>query len=161
MTTVRRGGFLPHALIVSDDPGLSSFLGEGLLMSGFWTSVVASALQALEVFRLRSFDIVIIDGELAGLGARELLKRFHGLDDGGSTIARTDVPIIVISSIADDSARDELIANGAAAVFTAPIELADVAMQLQDIVHEWREVHPDRPWADAAGLSGLVNGSKA
>src|SRR5215204_5867380 len=57
----------PHILIVSDDTGLSSFLGEGLMIAGFWTSTVASALQAIEVFRLRTFDLIIVDAALDGL----------------------------------------------------------------------------------------------
>ena len=51
----------PHVLIVTDDPSLSEFLGEGLVMGGFWTSVISHGLQVLEVFRLRSFDLIVVD----------------------------------------------------------------------------------------------------
>ena len=59
----------PHVLIVSDDPELTAFLGEGLVYAGFWTSAIASAVQALEVFRLRSFDVLVLDAALGGIGA--------------------------------------------------------------------------------------------
>src|SRR5918994_618083 len=35
----------PHVLIVSDDPELTVFLGEGLVYAGFWTSAIASAAR--------------------------------------------------------------------------------------------------------------------
>src|SRR3954462_7546284 len=81
----------PHILIVTDDRGLSDFLGEGLVYAGFWTSVIASALQTLEVFRLRSFDAIVLDSELGGIGAFELLRRLE---------SRTDIPVLLIASAA-------------------------------------------------------------
>jgi DNA-binding response OmpR family regulator len=58
----------PHVLIVSDDTGLAGFLGEGLIYAGLWTSTIASAMQVLEVFRLRTFDAMILDAALGHIG---------------------------------------------------------------------------------------------
>src|SRR5919112_1711088 len=62
----------PHVLIVSDDSELTTFLGEGLVYAGFWTSIIANGVQALEVFRLRSFDVMLLDAALSGIGALDL-----------------------------------------------------------------------------------------
>src|SRR5829696_1631250 len=88
----------PHVLIVSDDPELTEFLGEGLIYAGFWTSTIASAMQTLEVFRLRSFDVMVLDAALGGIGARELLSRLRAQSDRATATERTDIPILVIAA---------------------------------------------------------------
>ena len=135
----------PHILIVTDDADLRDFLQEGLLLGGFWASIIASGVQALEVFRLRTFDLVLIDSALAGFDGVELIRRLRRPDDGGLG-PRTDVPIV---TIADDAAaaRSDL-AAGADEALVPPIELEELAPRLHHIVHEWRARHPDRPWAD-------------
>src|SRR5690606_18881442 len=65
----------PHVLIVTDDPSLTEFLGEGLVMGGFWTSVISHGLQVLEVFRLRTFDLIVVDRDLGTFDAIELIER--------------------------------------------------------------------------------------
>lgn len=133
----------PHILIVTDDPDLSDFLGEGLVYAGFWTSVIASALQTLEVFRLRSFDGIVLDAELGGIGAYELLRRLQG---------RTDIPVLLVASNPGTLDVAGLQALGVERVLFAPMELEDLAIELHALVGEWRARHPDRPWADEAAL---------
>src|SRR5918996_1437182 len=99
----------PHVLIVSDDPELVAFLGEGLVYAGFWTSTIASAMQALEVFRLRSFDVMVLDAALGGIGAGELLRRLRGRSDRATSIERTDIPILIIA--ATESELDQFVAE--------------------------------------------------
>ncbi len=142
----------PHVLIVSDDPELTEFLGEGLVYAGFWTSTIASAVQALEVFRLRSFDVMVLDAALGGIGAVELLRRLRGLSDRAAAIERTDIPILVIAASEPelDPLRDER--GGADHVILAPIELEDLAADLARLVTTWRAEHPGRQWADEAAL---------
>jgi DNA-binding response OmpR family regulator len=142
----------PHVLIVSDDPDLTDFLGEGLVYAGFWTSAIASAVQTLEVFRLRTFDLVIIDAELGGIGAAELVRRLRGLSDRAAPARRTDIPIVAITS---ESAPDPatLPTTGIDKVIAAPIELEELAAEFANLVQHWRAMHPERPWADEAAQS--------
>ncbi len=142
----------PHVLIVSDDPELTAFLGEGLVYAGFWTSAIASAVQALEVFRLRSFDVMVLDAALGGIGALELLRRLRGRSDRAATEERTDIPILVIA--ASSSELDPGLAQraGADQVIFAPIELEELAADLGRAVADWRTAHPDRKWADEVAL---------
>jgi DNA-binding response OmpR family regulator len=142
----------PHVLIVSDDAELVAFLGEGLVYAGFWTSTIASAVQALEVFRLRSFDVMVLDAALGGIGALELLQRLRGRSDRATTTERTDIPILIIA--ASRSELDPKVAKcaGADGVIVAPIELEQIAVDLGRAVTAWRASHPDRMWADEAAL---------
>jgi two-component system, OmpR family, phosphate regulon response regulator PhoB len=138
----------PHVLIVSDDSELTAFLGEGLVYAGFWTSTIASAVQALEVFRLRAFDVMVLDAALGGIGALELLQRLRGRSDRGAAAERTDIPILVIAE--SSSELDIKLAEraGADRIIFAPIELEQLAAELGQVVTAWRAAHPDRQWAD-------------
>ena len=142
----------PHVLIVSDDRELTDFLGEGLVYGGFWTSTIASAVQALEVFRLRSFDVMILDAALGGIGALELLRRLRGHSDRATAIERTDIPILVIAGSEAELQLLDVGRPGADAVILAPIELEDLAVELGTLVTTWRAAHPSRQWADEAAL---------
>jgi CheY-like chemotaxis protein len=142
----------PHVLIVSDDQGLTDFLGEGLVYAGFWTSAVASAMQALEVFRLRSFDVMLLDAALGGIGALELLRRLRGRSDRSAPTERTDIPILVIATTTEELSPSVAAAAGAEQVLIAPIELADLAEALWKEIAVWREQRPDRRWADEEAL---------
>ena len=137
----------PHVLIVSDDLDLSQFLQSGLTIAGFWTSIVASALQTLELFRLRAFDLMLIDALLEGLGAGELVQRLRTpVEPGGPP--RTDIPILLIAGSVAETSADRANEMGASGVIYAPIEIEDLALDLFDRVKQWRELHPGRPWAD-------------
>lgn len=138
----------PHVLIVGDDPDLSEFLVEGLTIGGFWTSVIASGIQALEVFRLRTFDLMLVDAALKGLGAIELIRRLRM--PGAEDAPRTDIPILVIAGGLDEIDAEDVAAAGADGLLLPPIELEELIPALFRIVDRWRAEHPDRPWADQA-----------
>ena len=140
----------PHVLIVSDDPELTAFLGEGLVYAGFWTSTIASAVQALEVFRLRSFDVTVLDAALGGIGALELLQRLRGRSDRAASDERTDIPILVIAASSSEFDSIQVERAGADGVIVAPIELEQIAANLRRVVTAWRASHPGRQWADEA-----------
>lgn len=140
----------PHVLVVSDDPSLIEFLGEGLVMGGFWTSVISHGLQVLEVFRLRSFDLVVVDRDLGTFDAIELIERLRGFStQTAAGDARTDKPIVIISSDDPRLTDEDRKRLGIARTLQAPIELEDVVRELHTVFAEWREAHPDAPLADA------------
>jgi len=139
----------PHLLIVSDDPDLASFLSEGLMLAGFWTSVVASALQTLEVCRLRGFDLLLVDAGLAGLGPAELIHRLRAraLEAGRARVG-CDVPMMVVAG--DAAGVPPALVAAADGVLRPPLDIEDLAPRLLAAVTAWRSDHPDRPWADTA-----------
>jgi CheY-like chemotaxis protein len=139
----------PHVLVVTDDEGLRDFLSEGLVIGGFWVSVVASALQTLEVFRLRTFDLALIDLQLGGMSAIELIQRLRSSDpDSVGRGQLTDIPILGITGSSDESVILEARDAGADEILSPPIELEALVPYLHRIVLGWRELHPERPWAD-------------
>lgn len=142
----------PHVLIVSADADLTTFLGEGLIYAGFWTSVIADAFQALEVFRLRSFDIILLDAALGGIGALEFVQRLRGRSDRAEGEMRSDIPLVLIAADASEVPPGIQQEGDPVATLLAPVELPEIAATLMDAVTAWRRSHPDRAWADAAAL---------
>lgn len=144
----------PHILIVTSDEDLRSFLAEGLLFGGFWTSSVASGMQALEVFRLRTFDAVLIDLDVQGFGGIEVSRRLRGprVAQGNESAqpGLTDVPIVMIAANPAPETRESAEAVGVDALLTPPIEIDDLVPYLFAVVDEWRRSHPGRKFADEA-----------
>lgn len=125
----------PEVLLVSADLGLTRFLSEGLLPEGFWTSAVRSGLQALEVFRLRTFDIVLVDAALSDLPVDALIARLRQSHDASGKEVRQSgsVPIVLIAGMAQELEPYDLGAIGPADVFVAPFELSDLVVRLRDL----------------------------
>ena len=143
--TVNRPDQRPHVLIVSDDQGLAEFLSEGLTIAGFWTSVIASALQTLEVFRLRTFDLIIVDAALDGLGAEQLLVRLLGAN---GSAASTDRPVIIFAGSDEEMSPERAEELGAGRIYYPPVDIEPLALDLFGMVDEWRALHPGALWAD-------------
>ena len=137
----------PHILIVSDDLDLSQFLQEGLTLAGFWISTVASALQTLELFRLRTFDLMLIDALLEGLGADEVVRRLRARE-GPEGDVRSDIPIVLIAGSPTEVSAEQAREMGADDAVYPPIEIGDFAAALFQRIGEWRAARPNRPWAD-------------
>ena len=144
----------PHVLIVTSDEDLRVFLAEGLLMGGFWTSTVASGIQTIEVFRLRTFDVVLLDLDVQGFGGVEIRRRLRGnagqTGRGASSAQLTDAPIILVSADPDTLDEGQARRLGADGLLVPPIELEDLIPYLFGVVDRWREAHPGRPYADQA-----------
>jgi CheY-like chemotaxis protein len=151
MSNERSATERPHVLLVGDDLDLAEFLREGLTIGGFWTSTIASGLQALEVFRLRTFDLVLIDATITGLSAQELIRRLRAPTP--EIAPRTDIPLLVIAGDESEVDVEELTAAGADGLLLPPIELDELILALFRIVDGWRAAHPDRPWADQAAAN--------
>ena len=150
----------PHVLIVTDDEDLRDFLSEGLVIAGFWTSTVASALQTLEVFRLRTFDLAIVDLALGGMSATELIERLRSeTTDSARSEVRTDIPLLALADDPELPEVAEALRAGADDVLFPPLELEDLASRLHSVVRQWRSAHPDRPYADelAQSSDGLAD----
>lgn len=139
----------PHVLIVCDDPSLSEFLAEGLPLGGFWTSVIASGLQAIEVFRLRQFDMILLDAGLTSFSWIELVRRLRGTStrtpDGQ---IRTNAPVVLVTDQQIQIPDPERIALGIEEILTAPLELDELVRALHSTFEAWRERHPSLPLAD-------------
>jgi CheY-like chemotaxis protein len=150
----RRQHERPHVLIVTDDNDLADFLSQGLLVGGFWTSVISHGLQVLEVFRLRKFDLIVIDRDLGTFDAIELMERLRGTSSRSADRSpRTSAPIVVMSSADPGLSADSQRSLGIEWVLQAPVELEEIVHVLHEVFAAWRADHPDTPLADDSSAS--------
>ena len=139
----------PHVLIISDDASLTTFLSEGLPLGGFWTTVIASGLQALEIFRIRQFDLIVLDWELGSFSAHELLRRLRGISSRSNVSSpRTGAPVVAITEHPVDLPEDERLLLGINRMLHAPLELEEIVRELHAVFDEWRYAFPDVPLSD-------------
>ncbi len=121
----------PEILVISSDISLTQFLTEGLGQSGFWVSAVRSGLQALEVFRLRSFDAIVLDAAIADLALNELIARLHdpaALNGVGRHSKAT--PIVLVAGMPSELEDYDLTGLSIARILVAPFDLEDLASEL-------------------------------
>lgn len=143
----------PHVLIVTDDESLGAFLTEGLPLGGFWTSIIASGLQALEVFNLRQFDLVVVDCGLQSFGAMEFLRRLRGKSSRDrSSQSRSGAPAILIGEECERPSAEQTAELEIAAFLSPPLELGEIVRRLHLVFSEWRVNHPGTMLADEAAL---------
>lgn len=153
LLAARKHSERPHVLVVSDDPSMATFLNEGLPLGGFWTTVIASGLQVLEVFRLRQFDLIALDYELRSFDAIELVRRLRGLSSrAADSTSRTNAPIVLISEHEQRIDPDLMTQLGINQSFHAPLDLEDLVPELHQIFEEWRHAHPTTPLSDDVAL---------
>jgi DNA-binding NtrC family response regulator len=104
-------------LIVDDDTNIREVLQE-LFSHTHECHTADRAEQALAYLELETYDVVITDIAMPGLGGEELLKQVQ--QKAPST------PVIVISGVAGKETAKKLIAMGAFAYFTKPYELEEL-----------------------------------
>ncbi|CAN5649374.1 hypothetical protein BH23CHL5_BH23CHL5_16530 [soil metagenome] len=121
----------PEILVISADISLTRFLTEGLGQSGFWVSAVRSGLQALEVFRLRSFDAIVLDAAIADLALNELIARLHdpvAIDGIGRLSLET--PVVLVAGMPSELDDYDLTGLSIAKILVAPFDLEELASEL-------------------------------
>ncbi len=102
-------------LLIDDDQAVRQMLD--MLFSGTHECHTADrAEQALELLEFQTYDVVITDISMPGLGGVEILKQIK---------LRHAIPVIVISGRADQY-KDIVLKMGAFACFSKPLSLAEL-----------------------------------
>lgn len=85
-----------HILIVDDDHGIRTLLGEYLQKNGYRTTAVADAQAAREALLRSRIDLMVLDLMLPGEDGLTLCRNLR---------ARSDVPIIMVTARGEDTDR--------------------------------------------------------
>jgi DNA-binding response OmpR family regulator len=113
----------PSILLVEDEPGIVDFLGRGLRAEGF---AVEAALDGLEGERraLReSFDMVVLDLMLPGVGGMEVLAKLRA--------SKPELPVIVLTARGDVEDRVAGLDAGAVDYLVKPFSLAELLARVR------------------------------
>jgi EAL domain-containing protein (putative c-di-GMP-specific phosphodiesterase class I) len=142
-------------LLVEDDEAVSKVYVKALRRSGFDVVSTSDALQARELFRHDSVDLVLSDINMPGMSGVELLKVLR--------IEDLDVPVILMTGAPDIASASAAVALGAMRYLTKPIDI----VELERLAHKAVRLHrlarikrqalaqlgfADRQLGDLAGL---------
>ncbi len=85
-----------RVLVVEDEPQLAGLLADYLHAAGHDAECVGDGLHALQAWRERRHDLVLLDLMLPGLGGLDVCRQLRAL---------TSVPIVMLSARADEADR--------------------------------------------------------
>lgn len=116
-------------LLVEDDPALLTVLQAAVEYGGFKSESVGTGRDAIERFRSRPFDVVLID-----LGLPDL--------DGGEVLAKlresSDVPILVVSGRGTERDKVEALDRGADDFVSKPFLPGELLARIRAALRRYR-----------------------
>ena len=116
----------PSLLVVEDDSTTATFLAANLTADGYRVAVAESADEGLRALEVRKPDLLLLDVLLGGgPGGLELLDRVRAADGLASRID-PELPVIVLSGLADEAARVRGFARGADDYVVKPFSYAEL-----------------------------------
>jgi DNA-binding response OmpR family regulator len=110
-------------LLVEDEPRISELVARGLAEQGFLVAIREDGLTGLEAALDESVDLMILDLNLPLLSGEQILERL--------TVARPELPVIVLSAKdgVDDRVRN--LRAGADDYVTKPFSFAELLARVQ------------------------------
>jgi len=116
---------MPHVLLVDDEEPIRESLPYTLRREGYEVSTAADGITALELWRERSPDIILLDLMLPGLDGTEVCRRIR---------AQSDVPILMLT--AKDSEIDKVVGLelGADDYITKPFSTRELMARMKAVM---------------------------
>lgn len=102
-------------LIADDDPMTRTLVRGSLEQMGFEVDEAADGAEAIEIFQKRKPDLILLDIKMPVLDGLAALKQLRNLPDG------KNLPIIMLTGLADSSSARKAAAAGATDYITKPI----------------------------------------
>ena len=119
-------------LLVGSQLGVASGLQESLRLRGFEVRCATSASAAIEAFRTRSFELVLVEARL---------DRGDGIELVPALRAQTgvlDLPVVLFDERPSDHRRSAAKAAGASGYLSGPLDAARLASALAHLANERR-----------------------
>ncbi len=126
-----------RVLIVDDEPPIRRFLRTSLTAQGYDIVEVEDGVKALDEVRRMSPDVLVLDLGLPGMDGLEVIRRLRG---GGATL-----PIIVLSSRADEAGKVEALDLGADDYVTKPFGVDELLARIRAAMRHKLQQQGERP----------------
>lgn len=115
-------------LIIDDDIAITELMKALVKMEGFEATVVNDSLQAVEVARSFTPDLITLDLMMPGLTGFELCKIFSEDPELSS------IPIIIISAKDDPESKQRALAAGAKEYVVKPFLVDDLMSAINSLI---------------------------
>ncbi len=151
-----------NLLLAEDDPVSRSFLMEVLSTAGHRVSACGDGPAALSEAIDAPFDLLLLDLNLPGLRADQLLSRLRSTPDAANALT----PAIVLTADLDPQRHRDLLAAGFARAASKPLTVAELlaliaGQQGQEMTQVAAESSALPDWDDAAALLALGGNRRA
>jgi DNA-binding response OmpR family regulator len=120
---VASSALAPSILLVEDEPGIVDFLERGLRAEGFAVESALNGLDGEQRALHGSFDIVVLDLMLPGIGGMEVLAKLRA--------ARPELPVIVLTARGEIEDRVAGLDAGAVDYLVKPFSLAELLARVR------------------------------
>jgi len=131
-------------LIVDDEPPIRRLLRAGLGTQGYQTLDAPNAKAALDLMSDKP-DLVILDLGLPDMQGLDLLRQIRA--------QREDVPIVVLSSRGDETAKVEALDLGADDYVTKPFGMEELLARIRAALRHQLHLQGERPVFKVGNLS--------
>ncbi len=123
-----------RVLLVDDEPSIRRALRTPLSEMGFATTEVSRGEEALQLLQSASFDVVLLDMNMPGMGGMKTLVRLRSL--------APRLPILILTVVDGEAEKVEALELGADDYITKPFSIREVVARMRSAVR--RAQAPDR-----------------
>ncbi|WP_045835958.1 response regulator [Hyphomicrobium sp. 99] len=123
-------------LIIDDEPPIRKLLRMGLATQGYQVTDAPNAKAALELLETRP-DLIILDLGLPDMQGLDLLRALRSRSES--------VPIVVLSSRADENAKVHALDLGADDYVTKPFGINELLARIRAALRHQLQSHGERP----------------
>lgn len=109
-------------LIIEDDADILGFMETELQFEGYAIEIARDGLKGLQMARQQNFDLIILDRMLPGMDGLALCRRLR---------QSSDVPILMLTALAELNDRVEGLDAGANDYLTKPFELEELLARVR------------------------------
>jgi DNA-binding response OmpR family regulator len=114
----------PKRILVADDSAtVTTVLRTALEAEGFIVEAAHNGLEAYEMGKTGTFDIVVLDQLMPGLLGIEIIERWH--EEG------IDTPVLMLSGVDDDRIVVESLESGAIDFVRKPFRLPELVARIR------------------------------
>lgn len=113
-------------LLAEDDEATANFVSLGLSEAGHTVECVADGREALTACLYNTYDIVLLDRMLPGLDGLAVLKSLRA--------AKSKLPVIFLTAVADVAARVEGLEAGADDYLAKPFHMSELLARMAAVV---------------------------
>lgn len=131
-------------LVIDDEPPIRKLLRMGLATQGYHVIDAPNARTALELMA-ETPDIVILDLGLPDMQGMDLLRSIRDQNEG--------VPIVVLSSRADETAKVQALDFGADDYVTKPFGINELLARMRAALRHRLQIQGERPIFHVGDLS--------
>lgn len=131
-------------LVIDDEPPIRKLLRMGLATQGYQVIEAPNARKALELLAEEP-DIVILDLGLPDMQGMDVLRSIREKNDG--------VPVVVLSSRADETAKVQALDFGADDYVTKPFGINELLARMRAALRHRLQIQGERPIFHVGDLS--------